>query len=142
MFKKFPCLITSPVCQPVWVKITWMKPYIQIMDEKWPTWMKKMENLRIKKENPETSKIKIKIKSSTHVKFGLVQKSGYSGPLVLRNYKKQRKKREVQIGFLCSPYPLFFPFWFPLVPVVQKLATKKHWCQARTKWYYLWIDTQ
>jgi hypothetical protein len=36
--------------------------------------MKKLENLRNKKGNPETSKIKIKIKSSTHVKFGLVQK--------------------------------------------------------------------
>jgi len=93
--------------------------------------MKKMENLRKKKENPETSKIKIKIKSSTYVKFGLVQKSRYSRPLVLGNYKKERKKREIRIEF---PLPLspsfFFLFDFPLVPVVQKLATKKHWCQA------------
>jgi hypothetical protein len=70
-----------------------------------------MENLRNKKENPEISKIKRKRKNSTHVKFGLVQKSGYSGPLVLGNYKKRRKKREVQIGFPSSPYPPFFcPF--------------------------------
>jgi hypothetical protein len=88
--------------------------------------MIKLENLRNKKENLKTSKIKIKIKSSTHVKFGLVQKSGYSEPLVLRNYGKKGRSR------LDFPPPLI-PFFFPLVPVVQKLATKKHWCQARAK---------
>jgi len=95
--------------------------------------MKKLENLRNKKENPKTSKIKIKIKSSTHVKFGLVQKSGYSRPLLLRNYKKKRKKREVQIGFLCSPYPLFFSFLISFGSYGTKISHQKTLVSSRCK---------
>ncbi len=85
------------------------------MDEKRSTCMKKLEN----------SRKKIKIKSSTHVKFGLVQKSRYSGPLVLGNYKKQRKKRRSRLDSPLPLSPLFlFLFYFPLVPVVRKLAKK------------------
>jgi hypothetical protein len=70
--------------------------------------MIKLENLRNKKENLKTSKIKIKIKSSTHVKFGLVQKSGYSEPLVLRNYGKKGGPDWISL----LPLSPFFFLWF------------------------------
>ncbi len=93
----------------------------------------KMENLRNKKENPEISKKKKK-KGSTHVKFMLVQKSGYSEPLVLGIFfKKKEKKGSSRLDFPPPLIPLILSFLISFGSCGPKISHQKTLVLSRCK---------